>query len=391
MYFSLFGFRADKELSPLIFKARESKAIFSAWILPRSSMISGAFAPLIDKSANFVYNIDGQPLGYSEGQAIKQGLQNINLLFAIESGSKQAEQFPVLLNAIQNLRLLFEAGDDGFRYRFGAAVSLGGKVVTVPLTSGYQSLTDVLNGIAAAMKESGDDPLPAWSALKKALDLLDGQEQATSLIVSVGETGALHGEAMAPVITALKKKNCRLLGWQLYTTNSDNFNNFVLQLNDMIDAYATSRVTDKRGMILYADQFCSRNLLRDAGNNFFLLDYPGGSMTQGGFLFPEKGETLRTELFAGAVDTLLSQIRADNRLLSGSIDRAFAPSAMTGTGSTLFLSPLSVCHGEPCPAKTSKRYLPRIFLPGTGNRGGFPFPAASCNTSYCSRNPNWNS
>ncbi len=285
---------------------------------------SGAFAPLIDKSANFVYNIDGQPLGYSEGQAIKQGLQNINLLFAIESGSKQAEQFPVLLNAIQNFRLLFEAGDDGFRYRFGAAVSLGGKVVTVPITPGYQSLTDALNGIAAAMKESGDNPLPAWSALKKALDLLDGQEQATSLIVSVGETGALHGEAMAPVITALKKKNCRLLGWQLYTTNSDNFNNFVLQLNDMIDAYATSRVTDKRGMILYADQFCSRNLLRDAGNNFILLDYPGGSMTQGGFLFPEKGETLRTELFAGAVDTLLSQIRADNRLLSGSIDRAFA-------------------------------------------------------------------
>lgn len=285
---------------------------------------SGAFAPLIDKSANFVYNIDGQPLGYSEGQAIKQGLQNINLLFAIESGSKQAEQFPVLLNAIQNLRLLFEAGDDGFRYRFGAAVSLGGKVVTVPLTPGYQSLTDGLTAIAAAMKESGDDPLPAWSALKKALDLLDGQEQATSLIISVGETGALHGEAIVPVITALKKKNCRLLGWQLYATDSDNFNNFVLQLGDMIEAYAGSRVTDKRKMILYADQFRDGNLLRDAGNNFFLLDYPERSMTQGGFLFPEKGKTLRPELFAGAIDTLLSQIRADNRLLGESIDRAFA-------------------------------------------------------------------
>ena len=302
---------------------------FSPVLFPRSdssacTFSSGAFAPLIDKSANFVYNIDGQPLGYTEGQAIKQGLQNINLLFAIESGAKQAEQFPVLLNVLQNLRLLFEGEDDGFRYRFGAAVSLGGKVVTIPLTSGYQSLTDGLTAIAAAMKQGGNESLPAWSALKKALDLLDGQQQATTLIVSVGETGAPDENAIAPLITALEKKNCRLLGWQTYAAPRDNFNDFVLQLGDMVDAYAGLRVKDKRKMILYAGQFRKGNLLRDAGNNFFLLDYPEGSMTQGGFLFPEKGETLRPELFAGAVDTILSQIRADNRLLSESIDRAFA-------------------------------------------------------------------
>lgn len=55
-----------------------------------------------------------------------------------------------------------------------------------------------------------------------------------------------------------------------------------------------------------------------------MLDYPYASMTQGGFLFPEKGETLSPELFTGAVDSIMSQIRADNRLLSESIDRAFA-------------------------------------------------------------------
>lgn len=301
--------------SPVLFPRNDSSAC---------TFCSGASAPLIDKSANSVYNIDGQPVSYSEGQAIKQRLQNINLLFAIESGSKQAEQFPMLLNAIQNLRLLFEAEDDGFRYRFGAAISLGGKVVTIPLTSGYQSLTDGLTAIAAAMKQGGNESLPAWSALKKALDLLDGRQQATTLVVSVGETGAPDENAIAPVITALEKKNCRLLGWQTYAARQDDFNDFVLQLGDMIDAYAGSRVTDKRKIILYADQFRKGYLLRDAGNNFFLLDYPEGSMTQGGFLFPEKGETLPPELFADAVDTLLSQIRADNRLLSESIDRAFA-------------------------------------------------------------------
>lgn len=60
------------------------------------------------------------------------------------------------------------------------------------------------------------------------------------------------------------------------------------------------------------------------GPNFLMLDYPYASMTQGGFLFPEKGETLPMELFAGAVDSIVTQIKADHQLLSESIDRAFA-------------------------------------------------------------------
>lgn len=147
-----------------------------------------------------------------------------------------------------------------------------------------------------------------------SLDLLDERQQATNLIVSVGKTGALRDEAINPIVAALKKKNCRLLGWQLYAADSDNFNNFVLQLGDMIDAYADSQAVDKRKMLFYAELFCRSNLLRDAGNNFFILDYPYASMTQGGFLFPEKGETLSVELFIGAVDSIMSKIRADNRL-----------------------------------------------------------------------------
>ena len=321
---------------------------------------SGAFAPLIDKSLNFVYNIDGQPVSYSEGRAIKHRLQNINLLFAMESGTKQAEQFPMLLNAIQNLQPLFELPDDNYRYRFGAAISLGGKIVTIPLTSDYQSLTDGMSRIASVMRESCHDSLPAWSALKMSLDLLDDRQQSTNLIVSVGETGSLRDEAINPIVAALKKKNCRLLGWQLYAADSDNFNNFVLQLGDMIDAYAGSQVVDKRKMLFYADQFFRSNLLRDAGNNFFMLDYPYASMTQGGFLFPEKGETLSPELFTGAVDSIMSQIRADNRLLSESIDRAFAT---IGNDKDRFDSLFIAAFGLPQGTKPGKDFK-RTFVTG---------------------------
>ena len=86
----------------------------------------------------------------------------------------------------------------------------------------------------------------------------------------------------------LNEKNCRLLGWQLYASNDDKYNNYVLQLSNMIEHYAEYRAKNKRNMILYADQLCRSNLLREAGPNFLMLDYPYASMTQGGF--PVSGE-----------------------------------------------------------------------------------------------------
>ncbi len=41
-------------------------------------------------------------------------------------------------------------------------------------------------------------------------------------------------------------------------------------------------------MILYADQLCRSNLLREAGPNFLMLDYPYASMTQGGSVSGER-------------------------------------------------------------------------------------------------------
>lgn len=110
-------------------------------------------------------------------------------------------------------------------------------------------------------------------------------------------------------------------------------------------------------MILYADQFCRSNLLREAGPNFLMLDYPYASMTQGGFLFPEKGETLPMELFAGAVDSIVTQIKADHQLLSESIDRAFAT---VGNGKDRLDSLLIATYHLPQGVKPNKEFK-KIF------------------------------
>lgn len=288
------------------------------------SFVSGTFEPVIDKRDNQVFNINGKGISYTRGNQIKQELKRINILFAMEQSPRLPEQYPMLLNAIQNLGPFFAGSGESFTYQFGAAIATSRGIETIPLTADYEALTDRLVEMASRMTGAASASMPAWKVMRSALGLIGNPPQSANLVISVGETGELQEAAPSSIVKILNEKNCRLLGWQLYAANDDRYNNYVLQLSDIIDRYANYRTSQKRDMILYADQFCRSNLLREAGTNFLMLDYPHGSMTQGGFLFPEKGETLSIELFAGAVDSIVTQIRADHRLLSESIDRAFA-------------------------------------------------------------------
>ena len=288
------------------------------------SFVSGTFEPVIDKRDNQVFNINGKGISYTRGNQIKQELKRINILFAMEQSPRLPEQYPMLLNVIQNLGPFFAGSCESFAYQFGAAVATRRGMETIPLTADYETLTDRLVEMASRVTDAKSTPLPAWKAMRSTLGLIKNTPESVNLIISVGETGELQENAPSAIVKVLNEKNCRLLGWQLYASNDDKYNNYVLQLSNMIDHYADYRTTNKRNMILYADQFCRSNLLREAGPNFLMLDYPYASITQGGFLFPEKDETLPMELFAGAVDSIVTQIKTDHQLLSESIDRAFA-------------------------------------------------------------------
>lgn len=288
------------------------------------SFVSGAFVPVIDKRENQVFNIDGKGISYNRGNQLKQELKRINILFAMERSSRLPEQYPMLLNVIQNLGPFFSDSGEPFTYQFGAAVATDRGVETIPLTADYETLTDRLIEMAPHVTASKNMPLPVWEAMKSTLALIGNTPESVNLVISIGETGGPQENAPSSIVATLNEKNCRLLGWQLYASDEDKYNNYVLQLSDMIRQYANYHTSQKRKKILYAEQFCRSNLLREASSNFLMLDYPYASMSQGGFLFPGKGETLPVELFAGAVDSIVTQIRADHRLLSESIDRAFA-------------------------------------------------------------------
>lgn len=285
---------------------------------------SGVFAPVIDKSENRVFNIDGEAITYNQSKEIKRGLGRMNVLFSIEQASRLAEQYPMLLNVIQNLRLVFRASGEMMEYRFGAAVATAQGIETIPLTGDYDVLADRLTAMAPRVETDQDTLLPAWRVMKRALSMVEARQDVVNVVIEIGETGDMRENAPSAVVEELKRKNCRVFGWQIYASAEERYNNYVLQLSDMILQVAEYQARAKRKVILYADQLCRSNLFREMGSNCYMLDYPLASMTQGGFIFPEKGEVLPLELFAGTVDSLLTQIREDNRMLAESFDRAFA-------------------------------------------------------------------
>ena len=294
-----------------------------------SGFRTGAFLPLIDRRANYILNVNGNPITYARFKEIEEELKHINVLFVLEGDNEVTRQYPGIVNVVQSLQSRFSDSSDGFTYKFGAVLPDGGnganQFATVPLTANYMELLDSLTDKVNAMgklrnKESGHD----WKSLRQAVNMLEGQRRQTNIIILIGETGSGGEWADTTLTGKLADYNCRLLGFQLYGGRPDRFTNFVLQVENMIDSYAKRISISKREKIVYADQLRKVNEYSEVGRNIYCLDFPNRSMTQGWVVFPSKDESLPFDGLAASVDSLLQQVQADNRLLAASLHKAFS-------------------------------------------------------------------
>lgn len=286
---------------------------------------SYAVRPVIDRSDNRVYNIDGEPITFAESREVEKELKRINVLFVVEPSTHLREQYPVLLNIIQNFQPLFARTGEPFRYNFGAVVSLRNETFTLSPGPDYTRLTDALTALSLQPQcLDADTTRASWSALREAIRQVENTPQATNLFILIGERGGTTERADSTLMKQLGEVNGRLLAFQLYAGKEDRYNNFVLQTAHLMQGYAREITRNKRRYILYADQVRRQNRFREDMKNGYSLWYPEYSMTQGGLLFPEKERVMETEVMVHAVDTFLHQVKADNRLLIESLHKAFS-------------------------------------------------------------------
>lgn len=285
------------------------------------------YAPVMDYRENFVFNVNGNKITYTDFRKIEKDLAHINLYFIFEGKRQVLLQFPQLVNTIQNLQSVIENTKDEFRYSYSGVLGFGadrtGMTVIRPETS-FMSFMDSLTVMADRIEQARPvSSSRSWPALRRAIELAGQKKNDTNLFVLIGETGNNSEWADSLMTRQLAENNCRILGFQLYGGQPDTYNNFVLQVENMIDNYTRIISVDKREMLVSTDQLRNHYRYRERARNMYSLDFPDHSMTQGWIVFPEKKQTSDLAALTSGIDTLLAEVREDNRQVTEYLHRAF--------------------------------------------------------------------
>lgn len=285
---------------------------------------------IIDNSDNYVFNVNGNKISYGKFKELEKDLRKMNILFVLEGREKVIQSYAEITNIIQNLQPLFENEEDIYSYKFGVVLATQGytkddlpSIKTTGIINNYTQMMDFL--INETDTNHHYAPMPtqyAWSGVKKAVDLLEPYQNETNLLIVIGETGYSEW-ADSVLVKRMANSNCRILGFQMHGIEANIGNNFVLQIENMIENCAKRESIIKREKLVYADQIKPRNLFREISKNVYALDFPDRSMSQGWVLFPEKGIDLPLNILANSIDTFICEVMWDNDNIVSSLYNAF--------------------------------------------------------------------
>ncbi|WP_235316223.1 type VI secretion system protein TssR domain-containing protein [Porphyromonas crevioricanis] len=333
-----------------------------------SSVQTTLTVPMIDNSRNFVYSLSGKPITYTQIQGLKESLKQINIVFVFAGQKPVYDKFEMLVSSIQGLSAVLKQ-KRGYSYKVGAVIGFAGNDEQFPseisLNSDIDSVLGKFEGYADS-KGQMDPKLneDAWNGLRKATQLLAPYRMENNVIVLIGENGNTQEQVDHSIIESLVQNNCRILGYQIYSDTGDSFNNFVLQVEDMIDRSAKQLSLNKKDILVHSEQLRLFNQFIERTENIYSLDFPKSSMQQGWIVFPRKKEQLPQDLLIATTDSLIREIEKDNDNVLAHLNKAFQE---TGQGRTrlnsywLDLNGLSKEYSVP-----TKDFVPLAHMkPGT--------------------------
>lgn len=300
-----------------------------------SSIRTTLTVPMVDNSRNFVYSLSGKPITYTRYQELKESLKQINIIFVFAGQKPVYDKFEMFASSIQGLNAVLKQKSE-YSYKVGAVIGFarGNKQFPgeIPLNSDIDSVLGVFESYADAKgqmyPELNED---AWSGLRRATQLLAPYKTENNIVVLIGENGNTQEQVDLSLIESLVQSNCRILGYQIYSDEGDTFNNFVLQVENMIDRSAKQLALKKKDILVHSEQLCLSNQFIERTENIYSLDFPKSSMLQGWIVFPRKKEQLPQDLLIAATDSLILEIESDNNSLLAHLNKAFQE---TGQGRT---------------------------------------------------------
>ena len=104
--------------------------------------------------------------------------------------------------------------------------------------------------------------------------MLTKYKDENNIIVSIGESGNNNEKVEDPLIQSITNVQARILGYQVYADTGNTFNNFVLQIQDIILRTAKEIATKKKDFLVNSNQLRAENLFVEKGDNQYSLDFP---------------------------------------------------------------------------------------------------------------------
>ena len=290
------------------------------------------YAPVnvIDNNENYVYGLSGNPITYKQFKKLKDNLKHINIVFAFENQPSVKNNFEQLVISINQFKNQLPHKENVF-YRIGAVIGFGmnnNALLEIPLSKDLDATLKELDKLADIKNQISSSKEGSWKASLKASQMLTKYKDENNIIVSIGESGNNNEKVEDPLIQSITNVQARVLGYQVYADTGNTFNNFVLQIQDIILRTAKEIATKKKDFLVNSNQLRAENLFVEKGDNQYSLDFPGQSMWQGWVIFPKKKEFMSQDLLVSSLTSLVQEVQSDSKKITDELLKSFAASGM---------------------------------------------------------------
>jgi hypothetical protein len=324
-----------------------------------SKIKTTASVPVINSDNNMVYSLAGQPITKRSYDELLKSLKRVNIMIVFSGQKEVYSKFEQYVNYLQKIESMVKNCSKDFHFRLGYCVGFDAMNHKLAMSKPKDDISAVLSNLekysdipSKKVKYSSD----AWAALRSSMKLLSPYKDEQNIIILLGENGNQKEKIDDVLVNGLVEMNCRIIGCQLFSNTGNTFNNFVLQIEDMITRSTDKLSRNKKKMLVHSEQTTPTNDYKEYSDNVYGLDFPKNSMEQGWIIFPKKKENLSPDILLSVIDSTIQMIEYDTKDILSRISTSFKEMGMGRTS----INPLWL---NLCEAPSDYTISPLLFQP----------------------------
>lgn len=294
------------------------------------------FTNILDYSNNYVFNVAGDKIYFDRYKEIVERNKRINIVFVLDVSASNMPNVPIVKSLLQDFQLKFEKPEYYTGVKYGAVLyknnPCGENIAPSMMSADYSKITTFIDTKVNEMNcQSTGSNQPLSEGLIAAGNLLSNVPDETNIIITVGTTASRTGN-LSLVLNALSQAEAKLIMYQTSARSSDTYNDFVLMSESIVTNTAKNVAELKKQKIIEQKDVLNKNNfnLVEGDEGYFSLDFPKQSMIPGYVIFPKKGDITVPGFLKKSVDSLISQVTADNITIDQSLNERFHSSVGAG-------------------------------------------------------------